>query len=656
MVASGDCYNTSAVTSFFAMFADANTMPTGVDMLFDTSSVTLFRRMFYGATQWDGSVAFDTSAVINMESMFESASMFNHPLPWDTSSVWNMKHLFFRASAFDQPLEWDTSAVTNMYRTFHSALSFNQPLAWDTSAVTNMGDMFYSAVTFNQTLAWNTSAVTNMNRMFINAPSFDRPVEWDTSAVTDMTFMFRDAISFNQPLAWDTSAVTTMLGMFQNAQRFNQPLEWDTSAVTNMRDMFRAAASFSQDLSAWDVSQVTDFNDMFRSTRMASEFASGSNHTNACLIHQSWQAQNPTYWNATTAFGIEGITDAFCAPYLPLSPPPPPSPPPSPPQPSPPPPLSPPPPPSPPPSPPQPSPHPPLSPPPPPSPPPSPPQPSPPPPLSPPPSPPPPPPPTQPPLPSPPPSGASAQQDPYLYLAHGGHADFRGCDGCLFNFLSARDLSLNVRTVASDFRLRGTLVHGTFMTEVHVASRFAPKGKWANVSFWAAEVGANNWGWRMLNGTCGGRLFTLGPMSHRGCEQTQIHTNYSSADITTPEWEIVIRVREVFGRVSGPEHRLDVSMKPRVPESRLSWLPHGVVGQSFDGDGLPRSGRLDDYSGPEVTTSAMAEGAIEGVADEYRMSAPYATEFRYSRFDRAGLGGVAVADLPAHAAGASERE
>jgi len=50
----------------------------------------------------------------------------------------------------------------------------------------------------------------------------------------------------------------------------------------------------------------------------------------------------------------------------------------------------------------------------------------------------------------------------------------------------------------------------------------------------------------------------------------------------------------VFGRVSGPQHRLDVSMTPRGSEAQLSWLPHGIVGQSFDGDGLPHSGRLDD--------------------------------------------------------------
>ena len=252
--------------------------------------------------------------------------------------------------------------------------------------------------------------------------------------------------------------------------------------------------------------------------------------------------------------------------------------------------------------------------------------------------------------------GAIAQQYPHLHLAHGGHADFRGCDGCLFNFLSARDLSLNVRTTASDFRLRDTLVHGTFMTEVHVASLFQPKQKWTNISFWAAQVGVNNWGWRIVNGTCGGNLFTLGPIARKVCKQTQVHTNLSSVNISTPEWEIGIRVRQVFGRVSGPQHRLDVSMTPRGSEAQLSWPPHGIVGQSFDGDGLPRSGRLDDYSGAEVMTRAMAEGAIDGVAQDYRVYQPYDTEFRFSRFHRTVSSSVSTVSAPALTRGASASE
>jgi len=66
----------------------------------------------------------------------------------------------------------------------------------------------------------------------------------------------------------------------------------------------------------------------------------------------------------------------------------------------------------------------------------------------------------------------------------------------------------------------------------------------------------------MVNGTCGGNPFTLGPMAHKVCDQTQVHTDSSSVNISTPEWELGIRVRQVFGRVSGPQHRLDVILPP----------------------------------------------------------------------------------------------
>jgi hypothetical protein len=35
----------------------------------------------------------------------------------------------------------------------------------------------------------------------------------------------------------------------------------------------------------------------------------------------------------------------------------------------------------------------------------------------------------------------------------------------------------------------------------------------------------------------------------------------------------------------------------------------------------------------EFTTSAMAEGAIEGVAEAYRVADKYATAFKFSRFE-----------------------
>jgi len=228
---------------------------------------------------------------------------------------------------------------------------------------------------------------------------------------------------------------------------------------------------------------------------------------------------------------------------------------------------------------------------------------------------------------------SGARQDPHLTFAHGGKADFRGCDGCLFNFLSARDLSVNVKTQAATFMLRGSEVHGSFLTEVHVAYWDRPKNVWMNTSYWAQEVGDQNWGWRMVNGTCDGRKYALGPHGHDQCYGSSVSTGLASAEFKLPEWELRIESRRVFGHIKGPEHRLDLAMKPTVRETDLSAWPHGIIGQSYDGDDSPISGKQDDYSTPIVHTEAMAEGAIEGTWADYQVNSPFETRFKYSRFD-----------------------
>jgi hypothetical protein len=213
-----------------------------------------------------------------------------------------------------------------------------------------------------------------------------------------------------------------------------------------------------------------------------------------------------------------------------------------------------------------------------------------------------------------------------MTFAHGGRADFRGCNGCLFNFLSAPDLSVNVKTEDATFTVLGSLVYGTFLTEVHVAFFDRPKIVWLNASYWAQEMGKGC----TVNGSCGGVPFKMGPMQ---CQAALIKTAYAFARVELPEWELSITARRVWNRVDGPEHRLDLSMKPTVAEQDLSAWPHVIIGQSYDGDGKAISGRQDNYSEAVVVTEAMAEGAIEGVASDYRVASPFETLFKYSRFD-----------------------
>ena len=58
--------------------------------------------------------------------------------------------------------------------------------------------------------------------------------------------------------------------------------------------------------------------------------------------------------------------------------------------------------------------------------------------------------------------------------------------------------------------------------------------------------------------------------------------------------------------------------------------PHGLVGQTFDGDGVGIDGALDDFSTMGGITRAMGEGAIEGVAEDYEIDGadPFSTSFK----------------------------
>ena len=64
---------------------------------------------------------------------------------------------------------------------------------------------------------------------------------------------------------------------------------------------------------------------------------------------------------------------------------------------------------------------------------------------------------------------------------------------------------------------------------------------------------------------------------------------------------------------------------------------------SFATPGLVRNGKQDVYPfAGDFTTTAQAEGAIEGTASEYEMPSAFATEFAFSRFNAAKGDHVAV--------------
>ena len=253
---------------------------------------------------------------------------------------------------------------------------------------------------------------------------------------------------------------------------------------------------------------------------------------------------------------------------------------------------------------------------------------------------------------------SSSQGDPHLALPYGGQADFRGKHGSLWTFLSARNVTLNVRTTEATFRLPGApkwdgnqrhtsniTVHGTFLTEAYVVVRTS-QNRYLNVSFNATSALSPgtpiNWiGWNGVRASCSLRKSRdplwrkpVAPHNHVYCDEVTVDATLAAIVVLTPEFNLTLIKMPVYDRVSGPTHRLDLQLSLRVRDTALAVQPHGIIGQGWDGSGKARFGRVDEYPREgTMTTSALAEGAIEGSAADYEVATPYETAFRFSRFD-----------------------
>ena len=196
---------------------------------------------------------------------------------------------------------------------------------------------------------------------------------------------------------------------------------------------------------------------------------------------------------------------------------------------------------------------------------------------------------------------------------------------------------MGVRTEDATFKLAQThrprLLHDRRLFQLP-----QPKGRDFHLAFDTRDVNANGWGWKMVEGDCarpGNSLpFHLGPHTRRECDDVVASVEYSSLAVKHPEWAFVVTAQPVYDRVARPAPPPGRQGDATGDETVLK--PHGILGQSFDGDERPRMGALDVYPDKSVagefTTKAMAEGAIEGAASDYALATPRATAFNYSRF------------------------
>jgi len=245
--------------------------------------------------------------------------------------------------------------------------------------------------------------------------------------------------------------------------------------------------------------------------------------------------------------------------------------------------------------------------------------------------------------------GGSGVQDVHLTYPGGGKADFRGTPGRAYCMLSAANLSVGFEVQEAIYRLRGATVNGTFMTQAHVVAH-SSDGYRLRLTYDSTRLNELHYSWNMANATCEllrdgsvpgsteaadvvrTRRLSIRPKLHATCGRTRIDSDYSSVAITTDEFVTTIVGQPMYGRVVGPLHRID--MRFRMLTTTPQRAPHGLVGQGFVG--TPRHGRRDEYprSG-NFTTSAWAEGAIDGSPADYVLASPYSTTFAFSRFSKA---------------------
>jgi hypothetical protein len=106
--------------------------------------------------------------------------------------------------------------------------------------------------------------------------------------------------------------------------------------------------------------------------------------------------------------------------------------------------------------------------------------------------------------------------------------------------------------------------------------------------------------------------------------------------VETGRWEMSAKLAAFpFAKLNPGKLLLDIKVVPTYDVDADPVAPHGLLGQSYDGDSIAVDGKTDSVTTKESTTTAEAEGAIEGRLSDYKMQGRFGTAFKFSRFDAA---------------------
>ena len=153
-------------------------------------------------------------------------------------------------------------------------------------------------------------------------------------------------------------------------------------------------------------------------------------------------------------------------------------------------------------------------------------------------------------------------------------------------------------------------------------------------------------------------------------DRIRVYLKQSTIFVRANGWEVNVTRKPIYLHVSGPSRwRFDIAVRVldgttgfegKHGETSATCVAHGLIGQSFDGDDVAVSGRVDEYVYPDklhpvVKTLAQAEGAIEGVAEDYAVKSRFHAAFKFGRFSATPVDACAVRNVSLMALPASWR-
>ena len=203
--------------------------------------------------------------------------------------------------------------------------------------------------------------------------------------------------------------------------------------------------------------------------------------------------------------------------------------------------------------------------------------------------------------PSPPPlKPGGLTGDPHLHFAHGGEADFRGEDGYLYAMLHHSGLAVNVLFEACAFFLSDLVlkVRGTFVTDVFIKAVTEATGRTVRIEFTPNMPPTP-----IIHGLEGGTRRVLPGRPPLVVEDLSIavtqNDNTEVLHVRTAGWAIDATARLIQRSATSGKKQVDLSFAPLQdplapnPKTGKVVAPHGLVGQSFDGDDIAVDGKKD---------------------------------------------------------------